>query len=434
MASLKKINQEDLRNHNLSVLLETLLHSPKPLSRADLAKRTGLTKATISLLVARLIEANLVKEGSPNTQANFGRPSTPLAIASQGICGIGLQINTDGYGVLALDCDGTIIAQKWVEEDMLNRDPDEIFDKLDGLSKEIETTLQLRGVRIAGAGMALPGLVTEDMQLVMARNLGWEQVRLSKYNVVQRLDIQAANEANTAALAQIPGFATARNVQPITSTEFATHEQQELASAEHIHNEITHVEPTDSFIYISTSIGIGGALVSQGHIVGGDHGFAGELGHVSVDMRGSVCRCGRRGCLEAYAGWRSMVEACGIASGAAAARREYLEEFMNRVRNEDATAVAVLNKAKEALACVIASVINTVDINTVVLGGVWARFGSSMAYELNRMVERQVLSGSVAQVKVVLASVDERPALLGAAEVGLRNFIENPLQFVSFAD
>lgn len=98
MATLKRINQDDLRNHNLSVVLNQVLRSPQPLSRADLAKATGLTKATMSLLVSLLIEHGVLREGVPLVQAVYGRPSTPLIIAGGRVCGIGIQINTDGYG------------------------------------------------------------------------------------------------------------------------------------------------------------------------------------------------------------------------------------------------------------------------------------------------------------------------------------------------
>ena len=80
MANLRRINQEDLRNHNLSVTLDTLLRAQKPMSRADLAKETGLTKATLSLLASMLIESGVVQEGEPVVSTTYGRPSTPLEI------------------------------------------------------------------------------------------------------------------------------------------------------------------------------------------------------------------------------------------------------------------------------------------------------------------------------------------------------------------
>ena len=158
----------------------------------------------------------------------------------------------------------------------------------------------------------------------MARNLGWEQLDLTRFDVMRRLDVTAGNEANMAALAQIPGYAMRRDGDGI-------------------------VGPSESFIYLSTDVGIGGAVVRNGHVEIGDHGFGGELGHTSVELRGPVCRCGRRGCLETYAGRRAMVESAGIASGSAAARRESVDELIDRWCAGDVRVAAVVNKAIEAM-------------------------------------------------------------------------------------
>lgn len=406
MAGLRRINQDDLRNHNLSVVLGTLLRADRPMSRAELAKQTGLTKATMSLLVSMLVDDGVVREGTPSIQSSYGRPSTPLLIAGGRYCGIGLQVNTDGYGVIVLDLDGSVVSERWIDADMSEVDADDIFAKLDALSLEQERMLADRGYTVTGAGLALPGLVTGDMRLLVARNLGWEQLDLTRFDVVRRLDVTAGNEANMAALAQIPGYATQRRQGGI-------------------------VGPNDSFIYLSTDVGIGGAVVRAGHVEIGDHGFGGELGHVSVDLRGPVCRCGRRGCLETYAGRRAMVESAGIASGSAAAQRTSINELIDRWRDRDVKAVAVVDKAIEAMVSAIASAINICDVDTVMLGGVWSQFGPEIAVHMQSMMQRQVLGYPEVRVEVLMADVTAKPALIGAAAVGLRRCIDNPMRFVS---
>lgn len=406
MAALRRINQDDLRNHNLSVVIDTLLRTTEPLSRAELAKRTGLTKATMSMLVSMLVDDGVVREGEPSVQSSYGRPSTPLLIAGGRYCGIGLQVNTNGYGVIVLDLDGTVISERWVDADMSAPDADEVFAELDALVMEQEALLAERGCTVAGAGLALPGLVTGDMRLLMARNLGWEQLDLTRFDVMRRLDVTAGNEANMAALAQIPGYAMRRDGDGI-------------------------VGPSESFIYLSTDVGIGGAVVRNGHVEIGDHGFGGELGHTSVELRGPVCRCGRRGCLETYAGRRAMVESAGIASGSAAARRESVDELIDRWCAGDVRVAAVVNKAIEAMVSSIASAINVCDIETVVLGGVWSQFGSEIAVQMQSALQRQVLGYPEVRAKVLMADVTSRPALVGAAAMGLRHFVDDPMRFVS---
>ena len=209
-----------------------------------------------------LVDNGVVREVTPSVQSSYGRPSTPLLIAGGRYCGIGLQVNTDGYGTIVLDLDGTVVAERWVDADMSDVDADDIFSELNALSLGQERLLADRGYTVTGTGLALPGLVTDDMRLLMARNLGWEQLDLKRFDVVRRLDATAGNEANMAALAQIPGYAMHREDDGI-------------------------VDPNASFIYLSTDVGIGGAVVRGGHVEIGDHGFGGELGHVSVELRGA---------------------------------------------------------------------------------------------------------------------------------------------------
>lgn len=406
MASLRRINQEDLRNHNLSVVLDTLLRAEKPMSRADLAKETGLTKATLSLLASMLIDSGVVQEGEPVVSTTYGRPSTPLEIHGGSIAGIGLQINTDGYGCLALDLNGDTLGQEWVSEDMTGTDPYEIFAKLDAMTFPLESRLKRRGCKVVGAGLALPGIVTDDMWLLVARNLGWENVNLTRFNVVRRLDVVAGNEAKMAAIAQIPGYATER------------------ASFLNV------VDRTDSFIYLSTDIGIGGAVVRDGEVVMGSHGFAGEIGHLSVAMDGPLCSCGRHGCLEAFAGRRALVEAAGIAEDGDATSSEAIDMFLQRWRAGDSDVAKVVDQAADALVSAIASAVNLVDVDTVLLGGLWTHFGDELATVLESRLRSEILGYSNVKIRVFVPPVALHPSLYGAAEMGLRRFIENPLGYM----
>ena len=406
MANLRRINQEDLRNHNLSVTLDTLLRAQKPMSRADLAKETGLTKATLSLLASMLIESGVVQEGEPVVSTTYGRPSTPLEIRGGSIAGIGLQINTDGYGCLALDLNGDTLGREWVSEDMTGTDPYEIFAKLDAMTFPLESRLKRRGCKVVGAGFALPGIVTDDMWLLVARNLGWENVNLTRFNVVRRLDVVAGNEAKMAAIAQIPGYATER--APFLNV----------------------VDRTDSFIYLSTDIGIGGAVVRDGEVVMGSHGFAGEIGHLSVAMDGPLCSCGRHGCLEAFAGRRALVEAAGIAEDGDATSSEAIDMFLQRWRAGDSDVAKVVDQAADALVSAIASAVNLVDVYTVLLGGLWTHFGDELATVLEGRLRSEILGYPNVKIRVFVPPVALHPSLYGAAEMGLRRFIENPLGYM----
>ena len=210
-----------------------------------------------------------------------------------------------------------------------------------------------------------------------------------------------------AAIAQIPGYACAR-------ADF-----------------LDAVDCTDSFIYLSCDIGIGGAIVRDGEVVTGSHGFAGEIGHISVSLDGPVCRCGRKGCLEAYAGRRALVEASGVASGNNAASVAALDRLLDAWHADDAQAVKAVERGIDALVSAIASAVNLTDVDTVLLGGWWINFSQSFYELLESRLQEQVLGASDMQVSVSMPPVADHPALYGAAEVGLRRFIDNPLAFIA---
>ena len=122
--------------------------------------------------------------------------------------------------------------------------------------------------------------------------------------------------------------------------------------------------------------------------------------------------------------------AAGIASSDAAATRSAIDELIDRWHQRDAQTVAVVEKALEAMASVIASTINVCDVDVVMLGGLWARFEPELIRRIERMVRPQVLAYPEVEASVLVADIVDRPALMGAAEIGLRRFIDNPLRFM----
>lgn len=404
MAKLYKINRDNLRDHNLSVVIQTLLNSTDPMSRADLAKSTGLTKAAMSMLVEILIKNKVIQQLSPIPDSTFGRPSVPLAFYPHHWVGIGLQVNTDGYGFTVLDLAGETIYSQWVDDTMLNVVPEDIFTQLDHMLQPIENELIALGYTICGASIAVPGLVENKTTLVNARNLKWQNINLQDFNVIRRLHAVAANEADLAAIAQLPGYASAdQSIRPIPK----------------------------SFIYLSTDIGISGAVVSNGTVVHGEHNFAGEIGHLSVDWNGPQCSCGRRGCLEQYAGRRALVEAAHIADGDAAVTRPSVKRLLEAWKQHDTDAEKAISRGMKAMASGLCSAINLLDISNVILGGFWVNFTDAVAKQLEKDIQGIALGRDASlKVNVDLAPFADHPALRGAALVGLRRLVDHPMRFL----
>lgn len=171
-------------------------------------------------------------------------------------------------------------------------------------------------------------------------------------------------------------------------------------------------------------------MVRDGEVVMGSHGFAGEIGHLSVAMNGPLCSCGRHGCLEAFAGRRALVEAAGIAEDGDATSSEAIDTFLQRWRAGDSDVAKVVDQAADALVSAIASAVNLVDVDTVLLGGLWTHFGDELATVLEGRLRSEILGYPNARIRVFVPPVALHPSLYGAAEMGLRRFIENPLGYM----
>ena len=273
--SSRAARQESLREHNLALVAGEVLGAERPLSRAEVAARTGLNRATVSRLVAELVAGQLVVEDTP-VIAGAGRPATPLRPAGRTVGGLGLEVSIDFLGARVLDLAGQLVAEDVVAGDHRGSDAPVLLSRLRELGEEVAARAAASGTRIAGTTLALPGLVAHS-RLLVAPNLGWREVDPADHlSTLPGVRLQLDNEARLAALAEL------------------AHGQNR------------------SFLYVSGGVGIGAAVVQDGAFATGVHGFAGELGHVCVDPAGPRCRCGATGCLETFAGTAAILRAAGL--------------------------------------------------------------------------------------------------------------------------
>src|SRR6478672_9826812 len=173
------IRQANLREHNLGLVLTLIVDAPVPPSRADIAVATGLTRATVSALADRLIMAALVTELPPVLSQRAGRPAVPLVPASGTLAAVGMEVNVDYLGVRLIDLSGSVLGQEVRDGDFRGSDPADVIPELVDLYRKVTRTVD-RDVRIAGAGLAIPGLVDRTAGPVrLAPNLGWRDVDIA---------------------------------------------------------------------------------------------------------------------------------------------------------------------------------------------------------------------------------------------------------------
>ncbi|GAA0491321.1 xylose repressor [Paractinoplanes deccanensis] len=349
-----------MRAHNLALVLQTVANSAERPSRAAIAGATGLTRATVSALVDDLIAGSLLTEHGPAPRSGAGRPATALALSPDGPAGLGLEINVDYLAACVIDLTGA------VRHSFTTGSPS--LAGLGQLAARARQAAAEDGLRLAGAALAVPGLVAPDGLVRVAPNLGWQDVDAIAYlrevPALADLPITVDNEANLAALGELRAGGG---------------------------------EPT--FLYVSGEVGIGAGIVLDRELYRGGRGWSGEIGHVTVYPDGRPCRCGANGCLEQYAG-ASMVA--------------------------DDPALAA-----KALGIALAAVVNLLDLDVIVLGGGYAPSFDRLREGIEAELRRRVLTAELAPVTLRAATLGPDAAVRGAADAVIRGVQDDPAAWLA---
>jgi glucokinase len=185
-------------------------------------------------------------------------------------------------------------------------------------------------------------------------------------------------------------------------------------------------------VCIALGTGVGGALLSEGQIVRGATGGAGEIGHMTVDFRGPRCICGNRGCLELYASGTSIERRMnellksGEEAGADAPAVPDARAVFARWRAGDPTAGQVMDEAAAALGAAIASLIHIVNPDTIVIGGGVAESGEDFLAKVREEAERRAMPSMYRHVRIEAASSGNRSGMLGAAQLVFQAPVSHP--------
>lgn len=388
----RAVRQASLREHNLALVLRHIAAAPRPPSRANIAATTGLTRATVSALVDDLITGRLLTEVDPAPRAGAGRPALGLVLADHGPAGLGLEVNVDYLAACLVDLTGTVRHRAVHRMDLRPVPPDDVLARLAGLISEAGTEAHRQGLVLAGAALAVPGLVSAAGVVRLAPNLGWRDVdalaALANHPTLTGLELTVDNEANLAALGEL------------------------------------HANPTGptSFVYISGEVGIGAGIVLNGVLFRGARGWSGEIGHVPVHPDGLPCRCGGQGCLEQYAGQEAILAAAGLSP---------ITRLISAAERGEPATRRALADAGAALGVAVAGVINLLDVDTVVLGGSYAALARWLAPPVEAEIRRRVLTAAWSPVTVRPARLGAEAAAVGAAGSVVRTVLEQPARWLA---
>ena len=305
-----KVLPEHARTHNRSLVLTTLFHDGE-MSRADLARETGLTRVTTSDLVGELIADGLVVEQGTRQGSRPGKPAMLVDLDRSGLQVAALDLSdTREYRGAVIDLSGEVRARSSVPRPA-DGEAEAAIDAVRSLAAEL---LGAAPGRVLGLGVGAPGVITRDGVVASSPNLGWFDLPLQADLREQfGLPVRVANDANVAALAE-----------------------HTLGGA------------SGDVMVIKVGRGVGAGVLTRGELTRGSRDAAGEIGHVTVGTDGGpLCVCGKHGCLESWLSIRSLEER--IAQGA----------------DPD----AVFRDAGERLAIAIAPIVGALDLSEIVLSG-----------------------------------------------------------------
>lgn len=382
-------SQDDVRRHNLGRLVR-LLHVRGATSRAGLTAVTGLNRSTVKALTADLVQAGLVRESAPVGGGGAGRPSITVQPRSDDVYVLALDIGVEHLTAVRIGLGGVVLERRELRQTVGDYAVPRTLTRLEHLTRGLLAGAPPSGACV-GIGVGICGVVSADDGLVrFAPNLGWVDVPLRDELAARlgtSLPIVLGNDGDLGAM------------------------------AEHLRGVGRGL--TD-IVYVSGEVGIGGGIIVAGRALRGTGGYAGEIGHMSVDPRGKHCRCGRRGCWETEISDQAVLLATGAPPDASLP--DVLEAYLAGERWTQAG----MRRVGRFLGLGVANLVNVFNPDLIVFGGA-VRHIYAATEPLVREALVTALAAPAAQVRLEVAGLGDDSVAVGAAELGFARLLEDPL-------
>lgn len=366
-------------------MLRTIFNR-ETLSRADIARVTKLTRATVSDMVSILIEEGLIAEVGYGDSIG-GKAPILLEIVADSRYMVGLNLAQDRFigSVVNLKGEFKQTIEVPVDESDGEQALQQVYSILDRLTEN-------KWEPIVGIGIGTPGLInTQEGVVVSAVNLDWQDLPLAK-------------------------LLEDRYKLPIT----VLNDSQATAIGELVYGGDHHSE--ENLIVVTVRYGIGAGILIKGKLFQGDGGGAGEIGHVVVEENGLLCRCGKSGCLETIASSRAILQRVPqLASQypesdlALNPADISLEKIRSAYLENDLLAHRVVNDAASALGASIANLVGILNIQKIVLTGDMTIFGEPWLQIIQAEMNKAALSRLARDTHIEIGQLDFRGCILGAS-------------------
>lgn len=370
-----------------------LLHHEGTLSRAQLTRITGLNRSTVGVLISQLVEADLVIEGAPSSDAQVGRPSPTISVNPK-LLALAVHPEVDAVTIALVGMAGNVVRKIRYETERVptaSEAANIAAAVVSGMRAELEENFT-----VVGVGVAVPGLVSDNGIVRHAPALGWREAAFGD-SLEEALGYKSwvANDASLAAEAEM---------------KFGQ-----------------HVAGKDLIYLNGGPSGIGGGIVSNGALLRGAAGFAGEIGHTFVRSEGRVCDCGAIGCLESEVRLAPLLELIGS--------RVESDDLGNVLALSDDPQVAAEVRRQLSYLCVaLRNIVNVLNPQTIVFDGFLAALLDADSDFLVSELQLASLPETYASVELVRSALGSNLMLVAAAEQAFAPLLADPLGWSTAAN
>ncbi len=375
-----------MRELNQALILN-LVRQEGQISRAEIAKRTNLSRSTVSNIVNELIDEHRIFELEKG-ESRGGRRPILLELNYRSRFAVGIEIATTFINLVITDLKAVIIYQ-YSEPFDITAGPEQTVERVRQLTMQALAAAQIESAQIAGVGIGVPGPLAYATGQTIAPPImpGWSGVSLrDQFAAVLPFPVVVDNDANLGAIAEYR-WGVAQGIRNV------------------------------AYLYLG-STGIGAGLVLNGAMYRGEIGSAGEIGHLTIDEDGPRCSCGSYGCLEAVAGMPQLLERGAELFGG---RKLTLDQLVQEAQNSNQPVQELFTSSAKYLGVAVASMLNLYNPGLVVLGGPLV-VASSMLLETIRVVAKQrALPITLEHCEIVIGSLGSHVVALGAASQIIQN-------------
>lgn len=381
----------NVKSINKHAVLDLIRFSPGGISRVELARRMGLTRAAVTVIVNDLLATEIIREAG-GMHSHSGRPPVVLEIDPTRGFVVGIDFGASHLSILMADLAANILEEIEIAIDIQDG-PKNCIEKADQLLHELlkKSGRELKDILAIGVGV--PGPIVSDAGMVLAPPImpGWDRFPIRDTLVkMWGCPVSLSNDSELGALGEWAAG--------------AGRGEQNLA-------------------YIKIGTGIGAGLLLDGQIYRGVTGSAGEIGHLTIEENGPLCACGNHGCLEAIAGGRAIAQQAQEA--AKSAKRTQLanikpieaitaRDVASAARLGDLVSQQILSRAGTYVGIAMAGVVNMFNPGMLIIGGGVAQSGDILLEPIRLAVQRRSLPAATRAVRITTAMLGRRSSSMGA--------------------